>query len=132
MKSFTLRWFPLVPYPSCQLSSTHIYCVLSSSISHVAGTCGFLSHPPSPGPSMPLLLASNAAGEDATHIKGDPGCTEPSAFLSFLQGRSYKPFGLSCHDLVLWEWKHHRFSPGDPRQRPRLSIAGIRGEGKPR
>ena len=42
-------------------------------------------------------LASNAAGENATHVSGDPGYTEPSAFLSFLQGWSYKLFAWSCH-----------------------------------
>ena len=31
-------------------------------------------------------LASNAAGENATHISGDPGYTEPSGFLSFSVG----------------------------------------------
>lgn len=34
---------------------------------------------------------------------------------------------------MVWhlKWKHHRFSLGDPRQRPRLGIAGMRGEGRP-
>ena len=31
-------------------------------------------------------LASNAAGENATHVLRDPGYTEPSAFLSFSMG----------------------------------------------
>ena len=34
-------------------------------------------------------LASNASGENARHVSGNPGYTEPSAFLSFLQGWSY-------------------------------------------
>ena len=38
-----------------------------------------------------------AAGENAMHVSGDPGYTEPSAFLSFLQGCSYKLFAWSCH-----------------------------------
>ena len=42
-------------------------------------------------------LASNAAGKNATHVSGDPGNKEPSAFLSFLQGWSYKLFAWSCH-----------------------------------
>jgi len=75
---------------------------------------------------------SNASGEDATHITGDPGYREPSSFMGFLQGQRYKPFVLSCHGLALWEWKHHRFLPGDPRQRSRLGIARIRGERRPR
>ena len=37
-------------------------------------------------------LASSAAGENATHVSVNPGYTEPSAFLSFLQGWSYKLF----------------------------------------
>ena len=49
-----------------------------------------------PGPSSTsraqnaLSLASNAAGENATHVLGDPGYTETSAFLSFLQRWSYR------------------------------------------
>lgn len=89
-------------------------------------------YPVGPPQHLAYSTLSNAAGEDATHIKGDPGCTEPSSFLGFLQGQRYKPFGLSCHGLALGEWKHHRFSLGDPRQRPRLGIAGMRGEGRPR
>ena len=42
-------------------------------------------------------LASSVPGENATHVSGDPGYTEPSAFLSFLQGWSYKLFAWSCH-----------------------------------
>ena len=42
-------------------------------------------------------LASNAAGESATHVLGDSGYTETSAFLSFLQGWNYKLFAWSCH-----------------------------------
>ena len=42
-------------------------------------------------------FASNAAGEIATHVSGGPEYTEPSAFLTFLQGWSYKLFAWSCH-----------------------------------
>ena len=53
---------------------------------------------PEPSPSSRAQnvpsLASNAAGENAMHVSGDPGHTEPSAFLSFLHGWSYKLFEL--------------------------------------
>ena len=42
-------------------------------------------------------LASSAAGENETHVFGEPEYTEPSAFLSFLLGWSYKLFAWSCH-----------------------------------
>ena len=55
---------------------------------------------PKPSPSSRAQnapsLASNVAGENATHVSGDPVYTEPSAFLSFLQGWSYKLFSWSC------------------------------------
>ena len=56
---------------------------------------------PEPSPSSRAQnapsLASSAAGENATHVSLDPGYTEPSAFLSVLQGWSYKVFAWSCH-----------------------------------
>ena len=56
---------------------------------------------PEPFPSSmaqnPPSLASSAAGENATHVSGDAGYTEPSAFLSVLQGWSYKLCSWSCH-----------------------------------
>ena len=79
---------------------------------------------PQPSPSSRAQnapsLASNAAGENAMHVSGDPGYIEPSAFLSFLLGQSYKPVGSSCHGLALWEWKRHFFPTGDSMQRPRM------------
>ena len=42
-------------------------------------------------------LASNAAGENATHVSGNPVYILTSAFLSFLQGWSYKLFAWSCY-----------------------------------
>lgn len=39
-------------------------------------------YPVGPPQHLAYSTLSNAAGEDATHIKGDPGCTElPSSFL---------------------------------------------------
>ena len=44
-------------------------------------------------PSLPPVLL----GRMQCMYRGDPGYTEPSAFLSFLQGWSYKLFAWSCH-----------------------------------
>ena len=56
---------------------------------------------PEPSPSSRAQnapsLASNAAGEYAMPVPGDPGYAENSAFLSFFQGWSYKLFAWSCH-----------------------------------
>ena len=56
---------------------------------------------PEPSPSSraqnPPSLASNAVEENATHVSVNPGYTEPSAFLSFFQGWSYKLFAWNCH-----------------------------------
>ena len=56
---------------------------------------------PEPSPSSRAQnapsLASNAAGENATHVSGNPVYILTSAFLSFLQGWSYKLFAWSCY-----------------------------------
>ena len=43
-------------------------------------------------------LASSAVGENATHVSWNPGYTEHSDFVSFLQEWSYKLFAWSYHD----------------------------------
>ena len=56
---------------------------------------------PEPSPSSSAQnvssLSSSAAGENATHVSGDPEYGESSAFLRLILGWSYKLFAWSCH-----------------------------------
>ena len=85
VRYFMESWFPFVPYS------------VTSSLPHMPA----LSVPvllgkwwhywiPEPSPSSRAQnapsLASNAYGENATNVSGDPGNKEPSAFLSFSMG----------------------------------------------
>ena len=82
----------LSPHPSHQPSATHTCCVLSSSTWQVMAPVDPWAILLLQGSNAPSL-ASNSAGENVTPISGHPGYTEASAFLSFLQGWCYKPFG---------------------------------------
>ena len=105
------RWFPFVPYPVT--SSLPHMPALSFPVLLGKWCCQWIPGPSSTSRAQNALsLASNAAGKNETQVSGDPGYTEPSAFLNFLQGWSYKPFAWSCHGEEAW--KHPFFSPGDP------------------
>ena len=76
-------------------SSSHI--PVTSSLSHMTALSFPVLHGkwwpqwiPEPSPSSRAQnapsLASNAYGENATNVSGDPGNKEPSAFLSFSMG----------------------------------------------
>ena len=78
----SLSYMPVLSFP-CLLGKWWSQCIPEPSSSSRAKNA----------PSF----ASNAAGENETHVSGDPGYTEPSAFLGFLQGWSYKLFAWRCH-----------------------------------
>ena len=83
------RWFPFVPYPVT--SSLPHMPALSFPVLLGKWCCQWIPGPSSTSRAQNALsLASNAAGENATHVLGDPGYTETSAFLSFLQRWSYR------------------------------------------
>ena len=89
-------WFPFVPTPQSP-ALCHIAC---PSFPVLLGKWWpqWISEPsPYSSAQNASSLASNAAGENATPVSGDPGYTETSAFLSFLQGWSYKLFAWGCH-----------------------------------
>ena len=97
VRYFMESWFPFVPHP------------VTSSLPHMPAL-SFLVLPgkwwsqwiPEPSPSSRAQnapsLASNAVGENATHVSWNPGYTEHSDFVSFLQEWSYKLFAWSYHD----------------------------------
>lgn len=91
MRPFKLRWFPFVPPPqSPALCHPHLPCPFQSHFPS-DGPCGSLSHAhPSRAQHAPSLGLQGCWG-GCHACKGAPGCTKPSAFLSFLQGQSYKP-----------------------------------------
>ena len=82
-------------------SSSHI--PVTSSLSHMTALSFPVLHGkwwpqwiPEPSPSSRAQntpsLASSAVGENATHVSWNPGYTEHSDFVSFLQEWSYKLF----------------------------------------
>ena len=88
--------FPYAPHPVTS-SLPHMPAL---SFPVLLGKC-WLQWIPEPYPASraqnATSLASSAAGENAMHVSVNPEYTEPSAFLSFLQGWSYKLFAWSCH-----------------------------------
>ena len=96
VRYFMKSWFPFVPY-SVTSSLPHMPAL---SFPVLLGKC-WSQWIPEPSTSSRAQnipsLASSAAGENETHVFGEPEYTEPSAFLSFLLGWSYKLFTWSCH-----------------------------------
>ena len=96
VRYFMESWFPFVPHPVTS-SLPHMLALSFTVLLGKWWPQGI------PEPSLysrtqnSPSLASSVPGENATHVSGDPGYTEPSAFLSFLQGWSYKLFAWSCH-----------------------------------
>lgn len=104
VRPFTLRWFPsLSPPQSPALFHPHLLCPFQ---------CHFASDSPvwipEPSPSSRVQQAPTfdlqwCWGGCHSCKWGNPGCTEPSASLSFFHGQSHKPFGSSCHGLLVLE-----------------------------
>ena len=102
MTPFKLRWFPFVPpSQSPALCHPHLQCPFQSHFPS-DGPCGSLSHAhPSRAQHAPSLGLQGCWG-GCHACKGAPGRSKPSAFLSFLQGQSYKPLVRAAMVWHIW------------------------------
>ena len=104
--------------PSCshtQSSALCQLCLLCPFQSYLVsgGPSGSLSHPPPPGPRMPLPCLHCCWGECNACI-GGPRVHRAFSLSDLRHGWGYKLFAWSCHGQALLQWKHLFFTPGGP------------------
>ena len=119
VRYFMQSWFLLVPTPQppalchiCQFCPFQSYLVSG-------GPSGSMSHPPPPGPRMPLPWPPCCLGEYNACIERHR-VHRAFSLSELLHGWGYKLFAWSCHGQALLQWNHPFFPPGGPLSMPHL------------